>query len=207
MTETPVGVRLRECLDVVAALKQRQPLTIIETGTIRNPADEAGDGHSTLHMAKWIEDRIKSGITGDALFSIELVHGHVRESREFLGPLADLVEYMLGDSVLVLEHFGEPIDFAYLDSCADPEHNLHEFRRVQKYMRSPGLAVIDDTFDTRTACKGLLTMPIAKLQGFDIGAIANRLGVTSFGIPPKLLEENISDFTRNPDLDYERVNR
>jgi predicted O-methyltransferase YrrM len=174
-----VGVALVALVYSLAKLKE-EPLTIVEIGTIRDPRFAGHeDGLSTYFIAKWIRESGKP----HKFYSLELTHGHLRGSLEFLKShgLESYVTYVLGDAEKVLEHFLEPIDFAYVDSADDPIQNLLQFRRLQKWMRQPALIVLDDVYDPRNANKGLLTVPIAKMEGLKECKMLNRMSVIAFG--------------------------
>jgi predicted O-methyltransferase YrrM len=176
------------------APQKAHPLTIVECGTIRNPSFEGHeDGLSTYHVAKWVRDK-----DGDAVnpldhrfLSFELSHGTIQSSREFLARewLCVYVEYALGDATLLLEHFNAPIDLCYLDAGADPFQNLAQYRYAAKWLRAPGMIVIDDVFDPRNANRGLLTVPVARMEGRKVACIEGRLALISFGVDDYPLPE------------------
>jgi predicted O-methyltransferase YrrM len=183
------GLILVEMLDWLAP-KKDHPLTIVECGTIRNPSFEGHeDGLSTYHVARWVS---QTGAWHDFV-SFELSHGTMTASRDFLaeqgfGP--SYVTFGLGDATLLLEHFNAPIDLCYLDAGADPFQNLAQYRYAAKWMRSPGMIVIDDVFDARNANRGLLTVPWAKnSEGRKIACVEGRLALISFGVDDYPLPE------------------
>jgi predicted O-methyltransferase YrrM len=185
------GLILVEMLDWLAP-KKAHPLTIVECGTIRNPSFEGHeDGLSTYHVAKWAHD---TGGWHDFL-SFELSHGALGASRDFLienGGLASYVTYGLGDATLLLEHFNAPIDLCYLDAGADPFQNLAQYRYASKWLRPPGMIVIDDVFDARNANRGLLTVPYAQTKDggeHRVACIEGRLALISFGVDDYPLPE------------------
>lgn len=153
---------------------------MVECGTIRNPSfDGHEDGLSTYFLAQWCKERAK----GDELYSFELVAGNIHAAKKFLAEhsLDGHVQFALGDAELLLEHFCLPLDFAYLDAGPDVFQNLAQFRRCQKWLRHPAFVVIDDVYDLRTADRGLITVPYAKLEGLKTAKIADRMAVIAFG--------------------------
>jgi predicted O-methyltransferase YrrM len=174
-----IGTALIQLLSALYVIKQA-PLTIVETGTVRDGRLEGHeDGLSTLFIARWVK---QSGVA-HRFYSFDIEAGHIISSREFLADqeLDGFVTYGLGDAEKLLEHFCLPIDFAYLDAGADPVQNLLQFRRVQKWMREPGLVVIDDVYDVRNANKGLVTVPFARLEGLKDWKLLDRMAVIAFG--------------------------
>ena len=172
------------------ALQKAGPLTIVECGTIRHPSFKGHeDGLATYHIAKWVRD---NGGWHEFL-SFELSHGALVASRQFLmkqglGP--DHVTFALGDADVLLEHFCQPIDLCYLDAGVDPVANLSQYRRAEKWLRAPGMVVIDDVFDPRNADRGLVTVPYARLEGRKVACIDGRLALISFGVDDYPLPAN-----------------
>lgn len=175
------GRILVELLTWLAATKA-EPLTIVECGTIRSPSFVGHeDGLATYHVANWIR--------GDSLprhefYSFDATAGHITACRAFLkaSGLDKYVTFGLGDADLLLEHFCRPIDVCYLDAGASPVDNLSQYRRAEKWLRAPGMVVIDDVFDARNADRGLVTVPYARLEGRKVANVAGRLALISFGV-------------------------
>ena len=108
--------------------------TIIETGTIRNTKQEyaEGDGHSTLHIARWIKEN------GGTFHSIDL---HIATSMKYITQLglAKYVNYHQGNSLNVLPKLKG--DLYYLDSANDADLILEEFKLVEPHAKT---VIIDD---------------------------------------------------------------
>jgi len=171
-------------VDMLTWLAQQKaaPLRIVECGTIRHPSFEGHeDGLATYHLARWIA---KQRHTPHEFYSFELTAGHLKACQAFLRDdgLDDYVTFGLGDADLLLEHFCQPIDLCYLDAGASPVENLSQYRRAEKWLRPPGMMVIDDVFDPRNADRGLVTVPYARLEGHKVACIAGRLALISFGV-------------------------
>lgn len=167
-------------LNWLAKLKGH-PLTIVECGCIRQCSfDGHADGLSTMTIARWIQH---SGVP-HRFYSFELDIGNQRAARDFLhnnGRLDKYVNWALGDAGLLLQHFEEHLDFAYLDAGADPVQNLLQYERVKEKLREPGIVIIDDVFSKLNANRGLLTVPIARLEGRKVGKLLDRMAVIAMG--------------------------
>lgn len=183
--------------------KGHGPICLIETGTQRDDRTEGHeDGLSTYVFAEWAK---KSPVEHD-FFSIDLSPYHQDLCAKFLAGhgLMDQVIFMLGDGAKILEAFGRPIDFAYLDAGNSALETYHQFMYVLQWKCEPAIVIVDDTFDKRHASKGLLVMPIAKQMGFSIGSLMNRMGVIGCGLDLKelkLLLPPEANFDDDPNLD------
>jgi len=164
------------------AAQKAHALTIVECGAIRHPSFEGhDDGLSTYHIAKWM----KTEATAHECVSCDVSHGLLRSAQAFLaahGVLLPALRFALGDATLLLQHFRSPIDFCYLDAGADPCANLAQYRYATKWLRAPGMIVIDDVFDPRNADRGLVTVPYARLEGRQVANLGGRLALISFGV-------------------------
>jgi hypothetical protein len=103
-----------------------------------------------------------------------------------------------------LEAFGRPIDFAYLDAGASSMETYEQFMHVLQWKCEPALIIIDDTFDVRNASKGLLVMPVAKLMGFPVASLMERMGIIGCGLDLAELEKLLppeAKFNVNKNLD------
>ena len=166
------------------------PLRVVECGTIRSPTfDGHNDGLATYHMARWVA---RQRMLPHEFYSFELTAGHLKACQQFLHAegLDDYVTFGLGDADLLLEHFCQPIDLCYLDAGADPVANLSQYRRAEKWLRPPGMVVIDDVFDPRNADRGLVTVPYARLEGHKVACVDGRLALISFGVDDYPLPAN-----------------
>lgn len=175
-----MGEYLVDMLSWLESVKRRE-LCIVECGTIRNPSFEGHeDGLSTYHITKWIRD--KAGYR-HRFYAFEASPGCIDGCERFLEALQldEFVQFGVGDAGLLLQHFNKPIDFCYLDAGADVIQNLIQFRHAQKWMDEPGFVVIDDVYDARNADRGLITVPIARNEGFPVSRIAERMAGIAFG--------------------------
>jgi Methyltransferase domain len=175
-----MGEYLVEMISWMESVKRRE-LCIVECGTIRNLSFEGHeDGFSTYHIAKWIRD---TPGWRHQFYSFEASPGCIQGCESFLEALKmdEFVEFGLGDAAVMLQHFNKPIDFCYLDAGADVVENLKQFRHAQKWMDVPGFVVIDDVYDRRNADRGLVTVPFARLEGYTVARVANRMAAIAFG--------------------------
>lgn len=172
------------------AKKKDHPLRIVECGTIRNPNfEDNNDGLNTYHVAQWMKDHPEEG---HEFYSFEISAGAIRGCREFLavnGGLDQFVQFGLGDADPLLEHFCLGIDLCYLDAGANIHENLAQYARAMKWLRKPGLIIIDDVYDSRNANRGLLTVAIARLDGLKVANLSGRqalisVGVDDYPLPP-----------------------
>lgn len=186
-----VGLNVVKAIQFLAE-KKDHPLRIVECGTIRNPSFEGhADGLGTYHVARWLKEQAKAGKFHE-FFSFELSEGILRGCREFLrenGKLDAFVSFGLGDAALLLEHFRLPIDVCYLDAGADPIENLEQYRLAEKWMRDPGIIIIDDVFDPKNADRGLVTVPYARMEGRKVACLDGRQALILFGFNEYPLSE------------------
>jgi predicted O-methyltransferase YrrM len=140
--------RAQSFRDVFEALGPE--VTIVETGTLREPGNWAGDGQSTL-----LFDRYVTHCLGK-VYSIDI---NPRNS-EVAKPLVTFaVTFIVEDSLKFLPRLEEPIDLLYLDSLdgdmkGTAEHQLQEFLEAKKNLHSGSIVFIDDR-----SYKGRLLIP------------------------------------------------
>lgn len=158
------------------ALFLNRPLNIIETGTLRSEKESfrIGDGYSTLHIAEWI----RTSRIAHMFYSIDIDPDNLTCCYRVLYArgLTPYVNLCKGDSAEVLSGFQFAIDFAYLDSCKEPEQNLKEFRAVDA--SGALVVVIDDVYNCEdNVNKGRLTIPVALQMGYTCEPALDRLAV------------------------------
>jgi Methyltransferase domain len=161
--------------------KGHAPICIVEAGTQRDDrVDGHEDGLSTVVFAEW---SMKSAVSHD-FYSIDLSPYHQDLCAKFLQGrgLMEQVVFMLGDAAKILEAFGRPIDFAYLDAGNSALETYEQFLRVLQWKCEPALIVIDDTFEKRNASKGLMVMPVAKMMKFSVASLMDRMGLIGCGL-------------------------
>lgn len=133
--------------------KKQNSFTIIETGTLRQPDNWAGDGQSSFLFYEFVN------FFGGKLISIDVEQKNLDACRHILlnhRPQRDqaTLDLRCGDSVSVLHDIDEHVDLLYLDSmdfdsrCPEKSmvHHLKELCSARKMIaKSPGLLVaVDD---------------------------------------------------------------
>lgn len=122
----------------------KDPLTIVETGTIRIHGDVGlmGDGHSTLKFADYCSK------FGGKLYSVDIdPEAVVLSSRMVSRKYPDVeVNVVESDSVAFLESFDQPIDVLYLDSANDANLILKEAKAALCHLHTESIVLIDDCF-------------------------------------------------------------
>ncbi len=149
--------------------EMKDPLTIVETGTIRLHGDAGliGDGHSTLKFADYCSK------FGGKTYSVDIDSEAVALSEWMVGrkyPEAD-VTVIESDSVAFLESFNEPIDILYLDSDNDAKLILNEAKAALGCLHEESIILIDDCFceerkKTHGIQKGDLVIPFLEENGW-----------------------------------------
>jgi len=152
------------------------PLTIVETGTIRNHLEHyaTGDGHSTLQFTKYVHDFGGEFYSVD-IDSIAVVVSTMVCTKEYPSAM-DNVHIIESDSVAFLESFEKPIDVLYLDSANDAELILNEAKAGICHLHEESIILIDDCFIAEEKQidkieKGDLVIPYLQENGWEM--IAN----------------------------------
>lgn len=175
MVEKPVTGRNGSFSRVIEILENTysQPITIVETGCIRNVTEESkfGDGWSTLNWQYYAEK------TGSKVYVVDIDENHINQSKKIVPP-SDLIEYTKDDSVHYLQNFDKKIDLLFLDSfdyCGDEEnirachnHSLNEVKAAWDKLNDHCFILIDDVFDNSWEGKGKLTIPYLLSNGFEL---------------------------------------
>lgn len=131
---------MRVKLNILPILRQLdyKPLTIVETGTIRSvhPQYAIGDGHSTLHIARFCAN----SVFDHSFHTIDL---NTTIAKRYMEEMAveDYVTFHEGNSLNILPQFSQ-IDVAYLDSANDADLILAEFEIVLP--KTKHFIIIDD---------------------------------------------------------------
>ncbi|HOX07936.1 MAG TPA: glycosyltransferase [Planctomycetota bacterium] len=147
------------------------PITIVETGTIRDasPAARRGDGWSTLHLARLLSIR---NHLGGQLYSIDINPDYIETSKKIVDPeLHPWVTWICSDSRKAIKELSvEAIDLLYLDSADDPKLILEEFEAAESKLSARAVVVVDDTGQSRIGPmgKGSLLLPELELRGWRV---------------------------------------
>jgi hypothetical protein len=154
---------------------QFNPITIVETGCIRNPNEiyKKGDGWGTLSWIHWAKK------TNSIIYSIDINQYHLNVAKNVIG-LSPYVNYALSDSVSYLQNLPNyfKINLLFLDSfdyCGDEEnkkaaaeHQLKEFQACEKNLQENSLVLLDDILDSNFSGKGALSIPYMLKNGWKI---------------------------------------
>lgn len=151
------------------------PITIVETGCIRNPSEiyKKGDGWGTLSWIHWATK------TNSIIYSIDINQYHLNIAKNIIG-LSPYVNYVFSDSVSYLQNFPSfmKINLLFLDSfdyCEDEnnkraavEHQLKEFQACEKNLEENSIVLLDDILDVNFSGKGALSIPYMLNKGWKI---------------------------------------
>lgn len=172
----PITGRNSSFLKVIDILKEtyNEPITIVETGCIRNTTEESkiGDGWSTLNWDYY------SKLTNSKVYVVDINQYHIDQSKKIVPP-TELLQYYNDDSVNFLKNFDKKIDLLFIDSydyCGDEEnihkchlHSLNEVKSAWDKLNNKCFILIDDVFNnTNWAGKGELSIPYLLENGFEL---------------------------------------
>lgn len=171
----PITGRNESFLQTIAILEQtyKHPITIVETGCIRNTTEESklGDGWSTLNWDYYAKR------TDSKVYVVDIDENHLVKSKEVVPP-SQYVSYTKDDSINYLKNFSEKIDLLFLDSydyCGDEEnirkcheHSLNEILAAWDKLNEKCFVLIDDIFNNEWEGKGKLSVPYLLNNGFEV---------------------------------------
>jgi predicted O-methyltransferase YrrM len=139
--------RYSSFLLILELLKEHDAKILVETGTARNGnLNFVGDGGSTIIFGDWAtHHRAK-------LYSIDHDLSAIKNAKDATKPYAKYIDFVVGDSIAVLENFNQEIDFLYLDSfeyeCDHPnpsqEHHLKEIVTAYPFLHQNSIVMLDD---------------------------------------------------------------
>lgn len=162
-------------LKVISILEEeyKNPITIVETGCIRNVTEESkfGDGWSTLNWEYYCKK------SNSIVYVVDINAEHLSQSKKIVPP-SEHVKYFLDDSVHYLQEFDKKIDLLFLDSfdyCGDEEnikachnHALNELKAAWDKLNEHCYVLIDDVFSQNWDGKGKLSIPYLLDNGFEM---------------------------------------
>ena len=171
----PITGRNESFVKTIDILEQtyNHPITIVETGCIRNTTDESkfGDGWSTLNWYYYAKK------TDSKVYVVDIDENHLRKSKEVVPP-SEYVTYTKDDSINYLKNFSNKIDLLFLDSydyCGDEdnirkchEHSLNEIIAAWDKLNDKCFVLIDDIFNNEWEGKGKLSVPYLINNGFEV---------------------------------------
>jgi hypothetical protein len=169
----PITGRNNSFLKILEILEKEydKPITIVETGSIRNTNDESkfGDGWSTLNWEYYAKN------TNSIVYVVDINNDHLNQSKKIVPP-SQYVKYFLDDSVNFLEKFDKKIDLLFLDSydyCGYEEnirkchnHSLNEIKASWDKLNDKCYILIDDVFNNNWDGKGKFSIPYLLDNGF-----------------------------------------
>lgn len=148
-----------------------RPITIVETGCIRNTTEESklGDGWSTVNWEHYARH------TNSKVYVVDISEHHLSKAKQIV-PESEYVTYTHQDSIEYLQNFDKQIDFLFLDSydyCGPEEniikchnHSLNEVLAAWDKLNPACFILIDDVFDDAWNGKGKLSIPYILDNGF-----------------------------------------
>jgi hypothetical protein len=171
----PETGRNKSFLKVIEILEEtyKQPITIVETGCIRNVTEESkfGDGWSTLNWEYYCKK------TNSKVYVVDINQEHINQSMKIV-PSSEFVEYTKDDSVNYLQNFDKKIDLLFADSydyCGDAEnvfkchmHSLNEVKAAWDKLNDNCFILIDDVFADNWDGKGKFSIPYLLENGFEL---------------------------------------
>ncbi len=154
-------------LHACEAFRRGNNTTIVETGSLRDPGNFAGDGQSTLILA------MIARATGGRLVSIDIDGDAQTRARCYLGAdLCSVVDFIAGDSgkllrEIVLKYRPSVVMLDSLD-YGRPGSSLHcdlEFSQLKGILDAGGILAIDDTAREAKSWRGKGETVAARLEG------------------------------------------
>jgi predicted O-methyltransferase YrrM len=139
--------RYSSFLLVLELLQEHDAKILVETGTARNGnLNFVGDGGSTIIFGDWAaHHRAK-------LYSIDQDLSAIKNAKNATKLYDKYIDFVVGDSIAILENFNQEIDFLYLDSfeyeCENPnpsqEHHLKEIVTAYPFLHQNSIVMLDD---------------------------------------------------------------
>lgn len=171
----PITGRNGSFLKVIQSLEETytNPITIVETGCIRNTTEESkfGDGWSTLNWEYYCKR------TNSVVYVVDIDERHLSKAKEIV-PESEFVHYTKQDSIQYLKQFDKQIDLLFLDSYdyVGPEENiiachnhcLNEVLAAWDKLNTHCYVLIDDVFNNAWDGKGKLAIPYLLNNGFQL---------------------------------------
>ena len=179
----PITGRNSSFLKVIEILDNtyNKPITIVETGCIRNTTEESkiGDGWSTLNWEYYAKK------TNSKVYVVDINEGHLNQSKKIVPP-SEYVEYTQDDSINYLKKFDMKFVVLFTDSydyCGDEEnirkchnHSLNEIKAAWNKLNNKCFILIDDVFnDKNWVGKGELSIPYLLKNGFEADDVIGTL--------------------------------
>ncbi|GAB4189569.1 MAG: hypothetical protein Tsb0015_10320 [Simkaniaceae bacterium] len=159
-------------LEALRLMEKRGAKVLVETGTARNGEKNfAGDGGSTIIFGKFAKQN------DCVLYSVDIDPVAVKKSREACEKkeIQDRIFFKCCDSIKFLTHFGEKIDFLYLDSFdfdannpkPSQEHHLKEVQAALPWITDNTIILIYDCL-LQNGGKGKLAIAFLLRKGWKV---------------------------------------
>lgn len=171
-------------LKVISILEEEynDPITIVETGCIRNVTEESkfGDGWSTLNWEYYCKK------SNSIVYVVDINEGHLSQSKKIVPP-SEHVKYFLDDSVHYLQEFDKKIDLLFLDAWdvhnGSPyaEKHYEAYLIAKEKLSDKHIISIDDT-DIANGGKGKILIPYLLNNGYNIIVKGRQTIMTNFNI-------------------------
>jgi hypothetical protein len=171
----PTTGRNESYLKVLSILEEEynHPITIVETGCIRNVTEESkiGDGWSTLNWEYYCKK------TNSVVYVVDINENHLNQSKKIVPP-SENVRYFKDDSIHYLQEFDKKIDLLFLDSfdyqgddlmkLACYNHSLNELKAAWDKLNQKCFVLIDDVFNDKWDGKGKFSIPYLLENNFEL---------------------------------------
>ncbi len=145
-----LGSRSATTKIALSLLAGRKNVAFVETGTTRknlfnssSVEERAADGSSTLVFADYAKR------FGGSVLTCDINPDNIQSCKIATKEYEGLIEYIVGDSVDILDRISFPIDFLYLDSVdshlpSANEHQLQEIQAAYKNLHPKSIVLLDD---------------------------------------------------------------
>ena len=128
--ENKLGVRRKSFKKIISLIEERNPRTLVETGTTRKVGNWAGDGCYTIIFAEYCK------ISDSQLWTCDIMKESLELCKKLTTEYKENIEYVVSDSIEFLKEYDGQIDLLYLDSMTAAKgnnnkaqlHNLNEFK-------------------------------------------------------------------------------
>lgn len=170
-----------------------RPITILESGCVRNETSFSTDGCSTVLFDKYISLRDKTSVC----YTVDIDSNSVKTCKQLVSNRVNVIQ---SDSVNFFKKFAQncfetnnSIDFVYLDSFdldwvnwyPSAIHHLQELCAVAKGIRPDTLVVVDDSpltvnyvLSKNNLIEGVGPPPVIGGKGRLIAEYAQKIGAT-----------------------------
>lgn len=159
-----LGSRFSTIFAAMSFLDHSKSNNFVETGTTRqyseDPQVTVGDGS----MTRLFGECVKS--SGGHVWTCDIEPSHIENCKLATKEYAEMITYVVDDSLNFLKNFSESIDFLYLDSvdgwlAVAHEHQLKEIEAIYDKLTTETIILLDDL-----GSKTNLSIPFLKSKGW-----------------------------------------